>query len=75
MLLVTRPYIGAVNFEILTLGFDDDGHLWNLPRMGAFVFHNTSCFSGITQHRIGNFYFMKMAIKLAMRHHLDTVKC
>jgi hypothetical protein len=28
---------------MLTLGFDDDGHLWNLPRMGAFVFHNTSC--------------------------------
>jgi hypothetical protein len=27
----------------LTLGFDNDGHLWNLPRTGAFVFHNTSC--------------------------------
>jgi hypothetical protein len=26
----------------LTLGEDDDGHLWNLPRTGAFVFHNTS---------------------------------
>jgi hypothetical protein len=36
-------YIEAVYFEILTLGFDDDGHLWNLPRTGAFVFHNTSC--------------------------------
>jgi hypothetical protein len=24
-------------------GFDDDGHLWNLPRTGAFVFLNTSC--------------------------------
>jgi hypothetical protein len=35
--------IEAVNFKILTLGFDDDGHLWNLPRTGAFVFHNTSC--------------------------------
>jgi hypothetical protein len=40
----TLIYIGAVNFEILTLGFDDDGHLWNLPHTGAFVFHNTSCF-------------------------------
>jgi hypothetical protein len=37
-------YIGAVNFEILILGFDDDDHLWNLPHTGAFVFHNTSCF-------------------------------
>jgi hypothetical protein len=27
------------------LGFDDDGHLWNLPRTGAFVFHNTSCYA------------------------------
>jgi hypothetical protein len=25
------------------MGFDDDGHLWNLPRTGAFVFHNASC--------------------------------
>jgi hypothetical protein len=39
MLLVTRPYIGDVNFEILTLDFDDDGYLWNLPRTGAFVLH------------------------------------
>jgi hypothetical protein len=27
----------------LTLGFDDDVHLWNLPRTWALVFHNTSC--------------------------------
>jgi hypothetical protein len=27
----------------LTLGFDDDGHFWNLPRTRAFVFRNKSC--------------------------------
>jgi hypothetical protein len=36
-------FIGTLNFDILTLSFDDDGHLWNLSRTGAFVFHNTSC--------------------------------
>jgi hypothetical protein len=42
-------------FEILTLGFDDDDHLWNLPHTGAFVFHITSCFLlyyvDVTSHR------------------------
>jgi hypothetical protein len=38
------PCDKTLNFEILTLGFDDDGHLWNLHRTGVFVFHNTSCF-------------------------------
>ena len=28
----------------LTLEFDLFGHLWNWPLLGAFVFHNTSCF-------------------------------
>jgi hypothetical protein len=28
----------------VTLSFDDDGHLWNLSCMEAFVIHNTSCF-------------------------------
>jgi hypothetical protein len=47
--LVTRPLFGTLNFYILTLtlGFDDDGHLWNLSHMGAFVFDNTSCYKGI----------------------------
>jgi hypothetical protein len=40
--------IGALNFEILTLGFDDEGHLWNLLRAGAFVFHNTKLFLLLT---------------------------
>ena len=39
-----KTFIMEQNFEILTLGFDDDGHLWNLPHTGAFVFHNTSCY-------------------------------
>jgi hypothetical protein len=43
MFLVKDLYIGTVNFDILTLGFDDYDHLWNLPHRGAFVFHNTSC--------------------------------
>jgi hypothetical protein len=48
--------MGAVNFEILTLDFDDDGHLWNLPRTGAFVFQNTSCLlhdSKVTDKALG----------------------
>jgi hypothetical protein len=27
----------------LNFGFDNDSHLWNWPRTGAFVFQNTSC--------------------------------
>jgi hypothetical protein len=36
-------YIDSLNFVILTLGFDNDGCIWNLSRMEAFVFHNKSC--------------------------------
>jgi hypothetical protein len=39
-----ETFILVPNFDILTFGFDEDGNLWNLPRTGAFVFHNTSCF-------------------------------
>jgi hypothetical protein len=35
--------IGALFFLPLTLEFDDDGRLRNLPRTGAFVLCNTSC--------------------------------
>jgi hypothetical protein len=42
------------------LGFDDDGHLWNLPRTGAFAFHNTSCLlhdSWVTDEALGRLLF------------------
>jgi hypothetical protein len=42
----------------LNFGFDNDGHLWNLPRTGAFVFQNTSCFhSDIWERLVYKIYY------------------
>jgi hypothetical protein len=50
-----RFYIGTLIFDLitLTLEFDNNGHLLNVPLIGAFVFHNTSYSNCTTNSALG----------------------
>jgi hypothetical protein len=41
LVTLTLFFIGTLIFDLVTftLEFDNDGHLWDLPCMGALVFH------------------------------------
>jgi hypothetical protein len=70
-------HIGTLNFDILTLGFDDYEYLRNLSFTRAFVFHNTSCHcSSAIWHEVFNafrFTYRNISVFMKLKYVTDVI--